>query len=371
MAEDLWYQTVLLVGDATACSTVLGALSNLAEPNAVHDRAQQSATVHLSNKYYDADVQLQVCEFSRLSETLPALRRAASVEGIALVAPEGCSRARQRLDELSPVHDGAGIRILIVDQSADTGTDKHSDWRDALHAACIRHCTEFCRVCTADAELDAALQYLEDGEGLQRVLEALQAHMWPHMRMRDASRRSGSSSLACGAGADDDCREQGACADAAAARRGAEQSGSTGAHADREELPPEPHAMHRVQPAAANPAAQAVQSRGDSATAAEVKQAEAADALLEEITGALPFQVQPGQHASSPLWSRRATNTSDGFYALNCLQACSEDKIHLGAPLCTLQGGGPAHFAVTKALGPAHDHFVTVGGKSHVVGSCL
>lgn len=140
----------------------------------------------LSNKYYTADVCLLPCAFTSLGETLLGTRSSHSLEGIALVTAPGCGRVEQRLEELCLLEQGTDIRILIVDRpAAAPPADTHVGWHDRLQSSCIEHCTEFCEVCTEDAGADAALHadHPQEPQGLRRVLEALDAHLWPQMRM--------------------------------------------------------------------------------------------------------------------------------------------------------------------------------------------
>ena len=188
-------QSVLLVGDAEVCRRVSAALYALAHASSEPEATQVALRLH--NKYYEAEVQLVTCEFASVTEMLLTCKRSRSIEGICLVAEQGCTMAEARLEELSLIEDGPDIRMLIVDGASSHS--QQSTWDNSARRVCIEHCTEYCEVCTCEGDHDEALYQQEDPEGLRRVLDAFEAHIWPSMRLHATAHQAQPTSPLAGA----------------------------------------------------------------------------------------------------------------------------------------------------------------------------
>ena len=214
-------QCVLVTGDIDLCRDLTASLAGLACSAQVKTRYAklQSASILLSNKYYEADVTLLPCAFTELKETIESLKQVSSIQGIILAAQEGCSKAQRRLEELTLQHEGSNIRLLAVNVSTSTSDGSGSnisnsgEWQRRMQRVCVEHCTEFCAVCLADKHTDQQLHDSEDEQGLQRVLQALEAHLWPHMRLTaaaggtDASHQRNSATTPAGSTALQDAQD--------------------------------------------------------------------------------------------------------------------------------------------------------------------
>jgi hypothetical protein len=310
-------QSVLIVSDEALSVQLSDRLVCIAEVSEAQLPSHLGSVIKLSNKYYEADVCLLPRAFTSLGETLLSTKKTHKIEGIILVAPEGCTRAQRRLEELCPIEAGADIRILVVDTPPTTtsgpSAGSHADWEDRMRGCCIEHCTEYCEVCTADAEADEALSQQEEPQGVRRVLEALDTHIWPDMQMRNtaqthqqprgfggeaAERGAHGASAPGGAGRDDGARERAALTDRAPQRADA-GSRTVGSNNEIPEVAQDEHLV----------------------------QGQAQEDLLREMQGACAQQVTlVGPHMGAALWPRetlwRARSTGHGSVKTSrCLAA--------------------------------------------------
>ena len=58
-------------------------------------------------------------------------------------------------------------------------------WLQASQQWCLQNMWEYCEACPADPQADALLVVDGSAQGVQRVLEALQAHMWPGLTLKN------------------------------------------------------------------------------------------------------------------------------------------------------------------------------------------
>ncbi|KAK9906426.1 hypothetical protein WJX75_001640 [Coccomyxa subellipsoidea] len=98
---------------------------------------------------------------------------------------KAASRSEQNLSSivslLSPFLNGTRIDLLDVRQP----------WHGEAQDWCCEHLFEYIEVSAADEEADESLQLDGDPQGVKRVLEALEAHTWPGLRLK--ANQNGSS----------------------------------------------------------------------------------------------------------------------------------------------------------------------------------
>ena len=58
-------------------------------------------------------------------------------------------------------------------------------WLQASQQWCQQNMWEYCEACPADPQADALLAVDGSAQGVQRILEALQAHMWPGLTLKN------------------------------------------------------------------------------------------------------------------------------------------------------------------------------------------
>lgn len=157
----------------------------------------------ISNKYYSAEVALAQHTLPADSSSAPALQLSEGCEALVLVfdASSPTSFAAVKAWADASETDSPAIRLVVATHvdlllSADQGqqSGKQLDpmrpkWLDeAIDWACS-NCFEYIETSPQYADLDARLQLDGDQQGIQRVRDALIAHMWSnHVPVMKASR---------------------------------------------------------------------------------------------------------------------------------------------------------------------------------------
>lgn len=170
-------QCVLFIGDSDLCQGLAQRLCSLTSDVCPAGRTEY--VVHLSNKYYTASVKMIVCDFLDIKREVSVVSASHSIEGVVLVTARGHTKAARRLEAMSQIPEGPDIRMLVVD-TLERVPDSDA-WKNDVTFVCTEHCTEYCEVSLSDDTLDSSLYDEPDSEGCKRVLDALQAHIWPEM----------------------------------------------------------------------------------------------------------------------------------------------------------------------------------------------
>ena len=191
---------VLLIGDAgVGKHLLLSLITGCDEP-----KGQPSYPWRLDTKYYTADVAIEV------RGTVAAGDGAAAYEAVLLVFD---STRQPSFDSLQQWWRSQGqgaedvpIKLAVAAKAArlDTATAGAAAgeagrpaWLEAAHAWCGEQLIEYVESSTWEAERDAAGQQdqkrgLEaEASGVARIVEALQANMWPGMQLKPGGRDGG------------------------------------------------------------------------------------------------------------------------------------------------------------------------------------
>lgn len=214
---------VLFVGTLGAGkSTIAGRLLG-------SDEQQLPSTWRMDNKYYSAEVSLHELDVPSAHasagssvglETQAACSHAEAVVLVVDASQQGSFHAvrtwaegvGQALMEGAQVHLllAAKVDLLLPPQSesqsqhpaAGSGAGLEAgatsrqgseegqvldrpEWLLSAADWCAEGGVEYIEVCGSDAGLDAQLQLDGEGQGVARVVEALQSHMWPGMRLKE------------------------------------------------------------------------------------------------------------------------------------------------------------------------------------------
>lgn len=219
---------VLFVGTLGAGkSTIAGRLLGSDRPF----QQQLPSTWRIDNKYYSADVSLHELDVpldhaaaaagsSAGLETQAACSHAEAVvlvvdasqqgsfhavrawaEGVGQALMEGAQvhlLLAAKVDLLLPPqresqsqHPAAGSGVgLEAGASSREGSEEgpvldRPEWLLSAADWCAEGGVEYIEVCGSDARLDAQLHLDGEGQGVARVVEALQSHMWPGMRLKE------------------------------------------------------------------------------------------------------------------------------------------------------------------------------------------
>lgn len=198
--------------------------------------------LHLDTKYYTADilahsVTLDHNDLQQQQTEEPAQQHDAIVLVCGADDPATFTRVRQWAEANGA--SGAAICLLVVnkadkelDGSGGGGGDPSGgEGRAVLPAGaewCLDHGFEYVEAAAGAPVLDAALSLDGDRQGVARVREALEAHMWPGLELKQQL-GAGKGPGAPAAAAADDTRDQGAEAGQAAGAAGPPERGAAAA----------------------------------------------------------------------------------------------------------------------------------------------
>lgn len=149
----------------------------------------------LDTKYYTADVLVNV---SRVGDVAERLAHEAVPEAAVLVfAAARCSSllSLQRWWEAAAFKEDVAIKLAAAMTCTAAASDPEA-------AACLRQAEAWCldqhielvEVCAQGG--DNGQSEGDDATGARRVVEALQAHMWPGLELKDAPRSGGAPLMA-------------------------------------------------------------------------------------------------------------------------------------------------------------------------------
>ena len=144
-------------------------------------KCQSSCTWHLGTKYYETDIHVQRASLGQCPE-------AGKWEALVLVVDQSAQKTflsvRQWFDS-NKEHFSKPAIALVVMQSMQRG-ESVPPWLEEAVSWCIENGFEWIRVSPDDKEWDTAL-HEEEGHGVHRVLEALEAHVWPGCSLKSKS----------------------------------------------------------------------------------------------------------------------------------------------------------------------------------------
>jgi len=131
---------------------------------------------HISTKYYDVDVTLDTATDSQLSQN----NTCREYEAVLIITQ---STAIESFDEFQKWFSNwrrlkgtlCPISLIIIDMPTDSEINEGSD--QEIHEWAAENNFEVITICTSDLRQDKNLE--EFGQGMQRVREALEAHVWP------------------------------------------------------------------------------------------------------------------------------------------------------------------------------------------------
>ena len=164
----------------------------LVDPAQPHSKQSSAAQLwHLNTKYYTTQVQI-----NRQYPSTEAQQQAGISQGLVLVFAAtseatflDVSRWAEQLPDLA-----AEIRLCIANkvdqlhqqQNGVNGnlTLQRSSWLQEAAAWCAEHQFEYIEASSTDSQLDSALVYDEQSQGVNRVRSALEANYWPGLVMK-------------------------------------------------------------------------------------------------------------------------------------------------------------------------------------------
>eukprot|EP00891_Asterochloris_glomerata_P005179 jgi/Astpho2/5179/Aster-x1278 len=179
---------ILILGPAGAGKQTL--LARLIHPS--RPAAAGSSTLKLNNKYYSADVTIQTCTLDTVQQS-----QLDAAQGIVLVFDATQQASFTAVQGWAEQNDPAAAE---VDQCTSSSRPA---WLQASQQWCLQNMWEYCEACPADPQADALLVVDGSAQGIQRILEALQAHMWPGLTLKNG--RGGQAS----GGADNSSQDAG------------------------------------------------------------------------------------------------------------------------------------------------------------------
>eukprot|EP00983_Pelagomonas_calceolata_P045066 1139539-Pelagomonas_calceolata.AAC.2 len=184
--------------------------------SAVGDDGHAPWSIH--TKYYSADVAFRV-QACGPSPSAPAFEGEAIVLVFDASSQSSFSAIQSWVSSNSESTEEAGVRLVVAthadryatccasttpcsrdaqphpqatssQETATCSTLSRPQWlRDAMDW-CAGECFEYVECCNTDAALDQQLRLEGDMQGIARITEALQAHMWPGLVMREPAGRT-------------------------------------------------------------------------------------------------------------------------------------------------------------------------------------
>ena len=179
---------ILVIGESGVGKDAL--ISRVIDPSKHSAQPRDRQLWHLDTKYYTAQVWIE----QGLPET-DAYASAGTCGGLVLVFAanlESSFLAVKRWAEQLP-HESADVRLCIANKvdkclSSDSSLQKpalqHSDWRQQAMQWCADSLFEYIEVSSTDTDLDEHLVWEEQRQGIPRVREALEANLWPCLKMK-------------------------------------------------------------------------------------------------------------------------------------------------------------------------------------------
>ncbi|CAD7696854.1 unnamed protein product [Ostreobium quekettii] len=166
---------ILVVGaEQVGKSTLVRSL--ISSPDGTH---ASPPVWHIRTKYYTARAALRAARIDAADSSTAAVP-----EAILMVidATRESTFLSLRPWVGSPAGDRAAV-VLLVANKMDAVREERPDWLDAAAEWAGREMVEYVEVSAGDGEIDAGLERWGEGQGMDRVRSALQAHMWPGMEM--------------------------------------------------------------------------------------------------------------------------------------------------------------------------------------------
>lgn len=192
---------VLVVGGAgVGKRCLLSRLLNIKEASSGQPLQQQQPW-GLDTKYYRAQVLVE-----RQLPTAKANPAAATCGGLVLVfaADQDSSflAVKQWVEQLPS--DVADVRLCVANKVDKLQNPRSSQQESAVQRTpmlqeamqwCADSLFEYIEVSSTDVELDQQLVWEEQQQGVRRVKEALEAHMWPGLKMKPKQTQHGQHAL--------------------------------------------------------------------------------------------------------------------------------------------------------------------------------
>jgi hypothetical protein len=195
---------ILIVGQPqTGAASLVHRLFHTQGVAPVEDGATRPATI--DTKYYTASVQLRYLDPNLdLAATSAAAQREFGDGGLVLAFSVS---EESSFDSVKSWVAGqntatAGVCLCVATHADSLASDRQQEgpveaqrpaWVDAVIEWCSEQGFEYIECCLDDPELDSRLRLDGDVQGLQRITEALTAHMWPGL-----IRKSGPAAAAVG-----------------------------------------------------------------------------------------------------------------------------------------------------------------------------
>lgn len=159
--------------------------------------------LQLDTKYYSAAARVQVA-----SPSSSCCAAAAAAEALLLVFDASSVASFRQLQSWVAAHaddlEGAGVRLAVANKAdllcCGSGEVARQDWHEEAMAWCGEHLIEYVEAAAACADVDAQLRLDGEVQGVARVREALEAHMWPGL-VEKPWPRSGVHGGSCSTGA--------------------------------------------------------------------------------------------------------------------------------------------------------------------------
>lgn len=191
MQQDETVGQVTLVGASSVGKYAL--VTRLLDPEQALSK-QSSATQlwHLDTKYYTAQVHVH-----RSHPSNEARQQASSSQGLVLVFDatlEASFSSVSSWAEQLP-ESVADIRLCVANKADLLPQQQHasgqspvlqrSSWLQEASTWCAENQFEYIEVSSTDRQLDGALVYDEQSQGVARVRQALEANYWPGLEMKE------------------------------------------------------------------------------------------------------------------------------------------------------------------------------------------
>lgn len=149
---------------------------------------------HIDTKYYTADIHLCTLQ----SKTLGSQDFSESVQAVVIdfdsKSEESLSNVRQWFSFIS--HWEPEIKLLLCDSCGENSGSVIS--RDKLRSFCLKVSFELVERCSEPSSEDDSDEGFAEVElgGIRRIVQALQAHMWPNLELKNTFNQNSLSMLA-------------------------------------------------------------------------------------------------------------------------------------------------------------------------------